>query len=348
MIIGKRKLGHNEKPYIIAELSANHGGSLERAKKSILEASRCGVDAIKIQSYTPDTMTIKCDKQDFKIHDGIWKGKDLYELYQSAYTPFEWHEDLFSYANKLGITIFSTPFDETAVDLLESLNTPAYKIASFELIDLPLIEYISKKNKPIFLSTGMASIKEIEDAVNVIKKFSKNDLILFHCISSYPTPTDKSNLNNISYLREKFNVNIGLSDHTLNNTAALVAIGLGAIAIEKHFKIDDEVCGPDSSFSLNIKQLKSLVHNSKEAWLSKGSNNFQRADIEKNSTIFRRSLYFIKDLDRGHVIKREDIKRIRPGFGLEPKYFEDVVGSTLKNKVERGDPIKWDFLSKKK
>ena len=173
-------------------------------------------------------------------------------------------------------------------------------------------------------------------------------MILFHCISSYPTPTDKSNLNNISYLREKFNVNIGLSDHTLNNTAALVAIGLGAIAIEKHFKIDDEVCGPDSSFSLNIKQLKSLVHNSKEAWLSKGSNNFQRADIEKNSTIFRRSLYFIKDLDRGHVIKREDIKRIRPGFGLEPKYFEDVVGSTLKNKVERGDPVKWDFLSKKK
>ena len=243
MIVNNIELGESKKPYIIAELSANHGGSISRAKKSISEAAKCGVSAVKIQTYTPDTMTIKCDKQDFYVSDGLWSGRQLYDLYEEAYTPFEWHEDLFEHAKKVVITLFSTPFDEKAVDLLESLNTPAYKIASFEIIDLPLLEYVSSKQKPIFLSTGMASKDEIKEAVNTIRKISDNEILLFHCISSYPTPTEKSHLRNIYYLRNKFGVQVGLSDHTFSNLAAIVAIGMGAVAIEKHFKLDQEDCG---------------------------------------------------------------------------------------------------------
>lgn len=347
MKVKERFIGLDCKPYIIAELSANHGGSLERAKYSIAEAAKCGVDAVKIQTYTPDTMTIKSDKKDFKINQGLWSGKYLYDLYKIAHTPFEWHKELYNYADELGITIFSTPFDETAVDLLEDLNTPAYKIASFELTDLPLIKYIAKKNKPIFLSTGMASMNEIEETVNIIREYNENDLLLFHCISSYPTPTDKSNLLSIKYLRKKFKLNVGLSDHTISNIASTVSIGLGAVAIEKHFKLDNKDCGPDSSFSLNIDQLSSLVFDCNEAWKAKGSESFERPNIEKSNTIFRRSIYFIKNLDKGKVISKGDIKRIRPGFGLEPKYFDDIIGRKLISSVERGDPVSWDCFEKK-
>ena len=266
-------------------------------------------------------------------------------MYEEAYTPFEWHEELFEHAKKVGITLFSTPFDETAVDLLESLNTPAYKIASFEIIDLPLLEYVSSKQKPIFLSTGMASKDEIEEAVNTIRKISDNEILLFHCISSYPTPTEKSHLRNIYYLREKFGVKVGLSDHTFSNLAAIVAIGMGAVAIEKHFKLDQEDCGPDSSFSLDVTQLSELVNDCNMAWSAKGETSFRRADIEKDNKVFRRSLYFINNLTKGDKIKESDIRRIRPGYGLSPKHYNEIIGKELTKSVEKGDPVSWDDFS---
>ena len=344
MNINGRNIGEESEPYIIAELSANHGGSIGRAKKSIYEAAKSGVDAIKIQSYTPDTMTIKCMKPDFQISEGLWAGTDLYDLYSMAHTPFEWHKELFNYAEEVGITLFSTPFDKTAVDLLQDLNTPAYKIASFEIIDLPLVEYIAKTNKPIFLSTGMASIDEIDDAIATIRKFNTNDLLLFHCISSYPAPTSESNLRNITFLSKKYDVRIGLSDHTISNIAATVAVGMGAVAIEKHFKLDERDCGPDSSFSLNIKQLTSLVNDCREAWQAKGQSKFGRSEVESSNVVFRRSLYFVKDLSKGQIIGETDIRVIRPGYGLKPKHINSVIGKSVSVDVERGDPVKWNIL----
>ena len=345
MLINNFKISKLNEPYIIAELSANHGGSIERAKQSIYQAAKCGAHAIKIQTYTPDTMTIKSNKDDFVIREGIWSGSTLYDLYKTAYTPFEWHKELFSYAKEIGITIFSSPFDETAVDLLDSLNVPAYKVASFEIIDHPLIEYIAKKNKPIILSTGMASINEISEAIETIKKVNNNlDLMLLHCISSYPTTAAESNLNNILTLKKEFNVEVGLSDHTTDNLAAIVAIGIGAVAIEKHFKLDDQECGPDSSFSLNIQELSKFIIDCKDAWRSKGTFEFQRSKDEKKNIVFRRSLYFINDLKKGSTISEKDIKRIRPGYGLPPKFYKSIIGKKLSKDVERGDPVIWDVL----
>ena len=345
MIINERKINELEKPYIIAELSANHGGSIERAKQSIIQAAKTGVSAVKIQTYTPDSMTIDCEKKDFYISKGLWTDYKLYDLYKKAYTPYEWHKELFECARQENVTIFSTPFDETAVDLLEDLNVPAYKVASFELIDIPLIKYIAKKNKPMLLSTGMASLEEIGEAIKSIRKISNLDILLFHCISSYPTPTNESNLANIKFLKNEFEVQVGLSDHTISNVAAIVSIGLGAVAIEKHFKLDEKECGPDSSFSLNIKQLSSLIYDCNNAWEAKGNADFNRSNLEKENLVFRRSIYFVKNLKKGEVIKRDDIRRIRPGFGIKPKYFPDVVGKILIRDVERGDPVTWDVLN---
>ncbi len=344
MEINGQKLGRDCKPFIIAELSANHAGSINIAKQSMLEAKRCGVDAIKIQSYTPDTMTIECNKPDFQLTSGLWTGSSLYELYKRAHTPFEWHEELFKYAAEIGITLFSTPFDETAVDLLENLNTPAYKIASFELTDLPLIKYIAQKNKPILMSTGMGSLEEIAEALKIIREFSQNNILLFHCISSYPTPTQQSNLSNIRVLSKEFGVEIGLSDHTISNLAATVAVGIGAVAIEKHFKLNETDCGPDSSFSLTPAQLSTLVKDCNDAWLAKGQDGFFRADVESENKIFRRSLYFINDLPLGEIISSNDVKRIRPGYGLAPKYLSEILGKKLTRAVERGDPVSWDCI----
>ena len=344
MLVKDKLINKSSEPYIIAELSANHGGSIDRAKASIEEATSAGVSAVKIQTYTPDTMTIKSKKPDFYINKGLWSGYTLYDLYKMAYTPYEWHKELFSFAEKLGITLFSTPFDETAVDLLEELNTPAYKIASFEIVDIPLIKYISSKKKPIFLSTGMANIEEISEAVSTIRSITDTDILLFHCISCYPTPTDQSNLQNINYLKNKFGIDVGLSDHTVNNTAAITAIGMGAVAIEKHFKLDDKDCGPDSSFSLNINQLATLVNECKQAWLAKGKTNFRRSDIEKENLIFRRSLYFVNDLKKGQSITEKDIRIIRPGYGLAPKNFQKIIGKKVNNDVEYGTPLSWEVL----
>ena len=345
MKVNQREINKDNKPYIIAELSANHGGDLKRAKNSITMAAMTGISAVKIQTYTPDTMTINSSLEDFVVREGLWAGRTLYELYSEAYTPFEWHDELFLHAKKCGITLFSTPFDESAVDLLESLGAPAYKIASFEIVDLPLIKYVASKNKPIFMSTGMASQSEIEEAVRAVRETSDSYFLLFHCISSYPARTEDSNLNNLTWLRNKFGVEVGLSDHTTNNTAALTAIGMGAVAIEKHFKLDDQECGPDSSFSLSIDELRGLVNECNDAWTAKGTVGFKRAHSEGQNMIFRRSIYFVKSLKTGQKISRQDIRRIRPGFGLPAKYFDSLIGREVTADVNPGDAVTSNVLS---
>ena len=335
-------IGEGFPPYIIAEMSANHGGSIKRAKETILAAQKSGASAIKLQTYTAETMTIKSDKPDFKINDGLWKGYTLYDLYHEAHTPYEWHEELFSFAEKLGITIFSTPFDESAIELLENLNSPAYKIASFELTDLVLIEEIAKLKKPMLVSTGMGSLDEIGDAVETIKKIGNSQILLFHCISSYPAPTEDSHLKNLNFLAKEFDTLIGLSDHTTNNIASILSIGLGACAIEKHFKVDETDCGPDSSFSLLPNDLTNLVDDCNAAWSSLGHDQFKRPTIEKNNKIFRRSLYFVKDLKKGSILSKSDVRRIRPGFGLSPKYLNQIIGKKMIKSVEVGDPVTFE------
>lgn len=342
--IDGRKISNTEKPYIIAELSANHGGSIENAKNAIKCAKNVGASAVKIQTYTPDTMTIDSDKPDFQIHEGLWKGYSLYDLYKEAYTPFEWHEDLFEYARKVGVTIFSSPFDETSVDLLESLNAPAYKIASFELVDIPLIETVARCKKPILMSTGMANLEEIAEALEVAKTFGGGDVLLFHCISSYPTPVHDSSLANIITLKRKFGVEVGLSDHTISNLAATVAIGMGASAIEKHFKPTKDASGPDASFSITPRQLRSLISSCNDAWLSVGRGGFNRSVMEEEYRKYRRSIYFVRDLKAGMRITKADIKCIRPGFGLPPKHFKELIGKQVVNDVERGDPVAFEHL----
>jgi N-acetylneuraminate synthase len=342
--INNRLIGPDHPPFIIAEMSANHNGSLERAFKTIDEAKRCGADAIKIQTYTANTMTIDCDLPDFIIKGGLWDGYKLYDLYKWAETPYEWHDAIFSYANKIGITIFSTPFDETAVDLLEKLDTPAYKIASFELIDLPLIRYVAKTGKPMIMSTGMASKEEIEEAVLTAREAGCNQLVLLHCISSYPAPLDQANIRQISNLASRFKVVTGLSDHTLGTTVSVAAITQGASLIEKHFTLSRKDKGPDSEFSLEPDDFKKLCRDTKEAWLSLGKKGFKRQKAEEGSMVFRRSLYFVKDCSKGHVIKPDDIRRIRPGKGLAPKYYEKILGRKLIKKVTKGQPVSFkDF-----
>lgn len=337
--IDGKKIGKNEKPFIIAELSANHGGKIANAKLAIKVAKESGASAVKIQTYTPDTMTINSNKPDFIINDGIWKGQTLYDLYNEAYTPFEWHKELFDFARQQGITIFSTPFDETAVDLLQELEAPAYKIASFELIDLPLIKRAAECGKPLLISTGMASVSEVKEALAVALKYGNGEVLLFHCISSYPAPVRDSNLKNIKFLQDEFGVEVGLSDHTLNNLASIIAVGLGASAIEKHFKPLDNSVAPDASFSISPNQLKALVSDCEDAWHSLGKGGFQRSKAEEGSLKYRRSLYFIKDLNVGDIISSTDVKAIRPGYGIAPKNIKKIIGKTLLKDVKRGDPV---------
>ena len=342
--VSGRKIGKGQKPFIIAEVSANHGGSILRAKDTILAAKKAGADAVKIQSYTPDTMTIETDKQDFVIRDGLWKGYNLYQLYQEAHTPFEWHKELFEFSKENEIILFSTPFDETAVDLLYELETPAFKIASFEITDLPLIEYVASKGKPMFVSTGMSSLSEIGDALESCYKLGNKDILLFHCISNYPAELTDSNLGDIRYISDHFSVEVGLSDHTTANIASTLSIALGASAIEKHFKLDDKDCGPDSSFSILPDQLSKLCEDCELAFKAVKSNSLQRPVAENSNKKFRRSIYFVNNLGKGQIISENDIKRIRPGYGLAPKHFFDIIGKTLKCDVERGDPVSFDVL----
>ena len=329
---------------MIAEISANHGGDIERAKKTMLAAKGAGADAVKMQTYTPDTMTLNCDKEDFLITEGLWSGYNLFNLYQEAYTPYEWHNELFSFARENSILLFSTPFDESAVDLLESLDTPAYKIASFEVTDIPLIEYVSSKRKPLFISTGMASLEEIADAVECCYSNANRDLLLFHCISEYPADLKTAHLGDINYLAKYFGVEVGLSDHTLDITAATLAVARGASAIEKHFKLDETECGPDSSFSITPDGLRSLVSMCSDAHQGLKSNELKRTKNEMMNKRFRRSIYFVHALRKGDQIKRDDIRRVRPGYGMEPKFFDALVGRRVSTDVEFGDAVTPDRI----
>lgn len=346
VVINGREISSKYPPYIIAELSANHNGSIERALETITVAKKCGADAIKIQTYTADTMTIDCDDDDFQVHGGLWDGYNLYELYKWAQTPFEWHKKIFDHAKKLGITLFSTPFDETAVDLLEDLNTPAYKIASFEAIDLPLISYVATTGKPMIISTGMADYHEIDELVDTARSSGCTDLVLLHCISSYPAPVDQSNIMTIPDMSKKYDVLTGLSDHTLGTTVSVASIALGACVIEKHFTLSRDDKGPDSEFSLEPPELERLVDDSKSAWLALGKPGYDRKPAEESSIKFRRSIYVVEDIPSGGVITEKNIRRIRPGYGLPPKYYNELLGKTVKHALKRGTAIKWEYLEK--
>lgn len=342
--IGNKKIGRNYKPFLIAELSANHNGCIEKAFESILSAKENGADAIKMQTYRAETMTIDSNKDDFMIKGGLWDGYKLFDLYKEAETPFEWFPELFEYARKISFPLFSTPFDETAVDLLESLNAPAYKIASFELIDLPLIKYVARLGKPMLMSTGLASLKEVQEAVVTAKDAGCKNIILLHCISSYPAPIEEANLRQINKLAECFDVEVGLSDHTLGITASIASVALGAVVIEKHFKIDDKDDGPDSEFSINPEQLKQLSDGINDCWKSLGTKEFKRQKCEDKNIVFRRSIYVVKDLKKGDVLNEENIRRIRPGYGLPPKYFDQVIGKKILNDLKKGTPLSYKYI----
>lgn len=345
--IAGRRIAADAPPYIIAELSANHNGKLETALKIIEEAKKAGADAIKLQTYTADTITLDSDTEDFQIHGGLWDGKNLYQLYKEAQMPWEWHATLFEYARKLGITIFSSPFDNTAVDLLENLNAPAYKIASFEAVDLPLIKYVASTGKPMIISTGMADAEEIQEAINAAREGGCKELAILHCVSGYPAPAEDYNLRTIPDMMNRFGLVTGLSDHTLDNTTAIASVVMGASVIEKHFTLDRSGGGPDDSFSLEPADLAALCRDSKTAWASMGQVNYGRKSSEQGNVKFRRSLYFVKDLKEGDVITADTVRSVRPGFGVAPKYLDQVIGSTVKSDIRTNTPVSFDSLVKK-
>lgn len=344
IVIAKREISHNKPPYIIAELSANHNGKLETALKIIDEAAKAGADAVKLQTYRPDTITLDSDAEEFKIKGGLWDGRTLYELYEEAHMPWEWHKHLFEYAKKIGITIFSSPFDTTAVDLLEDLDTPAYKIASFEAIDLPLIRYVAATGKPMIISTGMADAEEIQEAIEAAQEGGCKELAILHCVSGYPAPSEDYNLRTIPDMIERFGLVTGLSDHTLDNTTAIASVVMGASIIEKHFTLDRNGGGPDDSFSLEPADLSALCRDSKTAWTALGKVDYGRKSSEQGNVQFRRSLYFVKDLQEGDVITPQSIRSVRPGYGLAPKHYEQLLNRRLKVNVSNGSPVSWDVL----
>jgi N-acetylneuraminate synthase len=339
IIINNQSIGIGYSPYVIAELSANHNGRLENAIRLIDLAKEAGASAVKIQTYKPDTITLNHRSDDFMLKDGLWRGRTLYELYEWAHTPWEWHQDLFDHARKSNITLFSSPFDKTAVDLLEKMNAPAYKIASFEIIDLDLIRYVAKTKKPMIISTGMASIEEIEDAVAVAKSAGCTELALLHCVSGYPAPASDYNLRTILDMRERFGLITGLSDHTLGIATAVASIALGASVVEKHFTFSRTGGGPDDSFSLEPDEFKSLCDSVKVAWSALGDVDYSRKSSELENIKFRRSVYFIRDLKAGDLISQDDIRSVRPGYGLSPKYMEKIVGNKVTEDVKKNTPV---------
>lgn len=344
MKINNRPIGINEAPYIIAEISANHNGSMERAKQIIAEAKKCGADAVKLQTYTADTITLNSRNEEFMIRGGLWDGQSLYELYQQAYMPWEWHKPLFDYAREQDITIFSSPFDFTAVDLLEDLNAPAYKVASFEAVDLPLIKYIASTGKPMIISTGMADKEEIAEAIQAAYDGGCKELAILHCVSGYPAPAKDYNLRTIVDMQQSFKIPVGLSDHTLDNTTAIAAVTLGACIIEKHFTLDRSAGGADDSFSLEPADLEALCRDSKTAWEALGQVDYGRKSSEQGNVQFRRSLYFVKDMKAGEIITPECVRSVRPGFGLAPKYYESILGKKVVCDVQMNMPVKMSLL----
>lgn len=342
--IAGRKIGPEHPPYIIAELSANHNGSIENAFRIIEEAKNAGADAVKLQTYRPDTITIDCDNDDFQIKGGLWDGRTLYELYEEAHMPWEWHKPLFDKAKELGLTMFSSPFDNTAVDLLEELGAPAYKIASFELVDLPLIARVAQTGKPMIMSTGMANEEEIQEAIDTARNHGCKELIILHCVSGYPAPAEQYNLKTIADMQERFGVLSGLSDHTVDNATAVASVALGACLIEKHVTLDRNGGGPDDSFSLEPHELSALCKDAKTAWQALGKVNYERTEAEKGNVKFRRSLYVVKDIKFGELITNENVKSIRPGYGALPKFYNTVMGKTAKKTILKGTPLHLDML----
>lgn len=339
ILIDKKEIGLENPPYIIAELSANHNGDIEKALRLIELAKQAGADAVKLQTYTPDTITLNSQTEDFIVRGGLWDGRTLYDLYQEAHTPWEWHRPLFEHAKNLGITIFSSPFDNTAIDLLEDLNAPAYKIASFEAVDLPLIKYAASTGKPLIISTGMADAEEIQEAIDAAYSAGCKELAILHCVSGYPAPASDYNLATIQDMQNRFGVPVGLSDHTLDNTTAIAAVVLGACIIEKHFTLDRQGGGPDDSFSLEPADLAALCRDSKTAWQALGRVDYGRKSSEQGNVKFRRSLYFVKDLAAGDVITPDSVRSVRPGFGIAPKFLDHILGKKLNQSVEKNTPV---------
>jgi pseudaminic acid synthase len=337
--IAGREIGLKHAPYVIAELSANHNGRFETAQRIIEEAKRAGADAVKLQSYKPDTITLNSDSEDFIIRGGLWDGRTLYDLYEEAHMPWDWHEPLFEHARKLGITIFSSPFDNTAIDLLEDLNAPAYKIASFEAVDLPLIKYAASTGKPMIISTGMADAEEIQDAIGAAREGGCKELAILHCVSGYPAPAEDYNLRTIPDMIDRFGLVTGLSDHTLDNTTAITSVALGASIIEKHFTLDRSGGGPDDSFSLEPAELAALCTGANTAWKALGKVDYGRKSSEQGNVKFRRSLYFVKDMKAGEVITADCVRSVRPGFGLAPKRLQAIIGSPLLRSVTLNSPV---------
>lgn len=344
VVIAGRPIGEGHPPYIIAEVSGNHNGDLHRAKKIMKLAREQGADAVKLQTYTADTMTIDCDLEDFRVKGGLWDGHTLYSLYQWAQTPFEWQAELFHYGREIGITVFSTPFDETAVDLLEGLDAPAYKIASFEAVDLPLIRRVARTGKPMIISTGMATREEIGEAVEAARESGCEQLILLHCVSGYPTPVDQSDLLSIPDLANRFGVVTGLSDHTLDIVTSIASVALGAKVIEKHVTYRRADGGPDAAFSLEPEELGRLCRDTKAAWSALGSVAEGRKPVEEANAAFRRSIYVVRDVAPGEVLTRDNIRIIRPGFGLAPKHFEAVLGRRARTAITRGTALTQDLV----
>lgn len=345
MKIKGRNIGIDYPPYVIAEMSANHNGDINNAYKIIEMAKNQGADAVKLQTYKPDTITLNMQTPEFMIEGGLWDGQSLYELYEGAYMPWDWHKPLFEYARKLDITIFSSPFDNTAVDLLEDLNAPAYKIASFEAVDLPLIKYVAQTGKPMIISTGMADAEEIAEAIEAAREGGCKELAILHCVSGYPAPAEDYNLRTLVDMQRRFGLPVGLSDHTLDNTTAIASVALGASIIEKHVTLDRNSGGPDDSFSLEPAELKALCDGAKTAWQALGKVDYGRKSSEQGNVKFRRSLYFVKDLKAGEVITSEHVKSVRPGYGLAPKYLEKVIGKVVKVEVSKGMPVTFGVLS---
>jgi len=340
MKIGYKNIGQDNPCFIIAELSANHNGDLNVAIETIRAAKRAGADAIKLQTYTPDTLTIDCDNKYFKIEGGtLWDGKTLYELYGEAYTPWEWHKRLFEVAEEEGLICFSSPFDFTAVDFLENLKVPAYKIASFEIQDIPLIEYAASKGKPIIISTGIAEEEDIQLAVDTCRKVGNNDIILLKCTSSYPAPLELANLNTIPDIKKRYKVEVGFSDHTYGSLAPTVATTLGAKVIEKHFILDKSIGGPDADFSLDVNEFTEMVNKVRDTEKLLGKVSYEISEKVRKNRKFARSLFVVDDVKAGDRITKDNIRSIRPGYGLHPKYYNKILGKQFTCNVNRGEPI---------
>ena len=340
------KIGEGCQPYTIAELSGNHGGDINKALELIDAAAKTGASAIKIQTYRPDTITLNHDGPEFVVKDKLWKGRTLYDLYEEAHTPWDWHEALFARAKQHGITLFSSPFDKTAIDLLEDLNCPAYKIASFEITDIGLIQYAAQTGKPIIMSTGMATLDEIEEAVTAVKEVGGKQLAVLHCVSGYPTPINDCNLSTLAYLKQHLALPVGLSDHSLVDTAAIASVALGASIIEKHFKLEDDTTSVDAAFSLSPSGFKAMVDATTAAYYALGEPSFRLAKSEQDNVAFRRSLYIAQDIKQGELFTETNLRSVRPGLGLHPRYLNSMLGKPASKALNKGSAMKLEYVQK--